>query len=1509
MKAKTYLALLLSAGMILQTVAGNVAGTMEVYAEELYVTEESLGDYKTAAPAADSVVPSENQYEYQKQELAAFCHFGMNTYTGSEWGNGKEDPKSFQLKNTFDADTYVKAISDAGFKKLIITAKHHDGFCIWPSDYTEHDTQTSGYQGDVLEELSTACTKYNIDMGLYLSPWDVNSPYYGYYDEKGNPLTDNKGNPKDGMTWEQVEEKDPLDYNEYYNNQLKEILGNEKYGNAGRFKEVWMDGAKGEGSAVQNYNFDLWFETIQKEEGKKAGKFTDDCLQFGSGEHTTVHWIGNESGLANEKTWAKAKVANHNFDSNLQNTSSGKFAIGFPDGNKWSVPEADTKITSGWFWGPNKKAPISMEQLADIYFRSVGHNATLLLNVPPNREGTVDKDILARLSEFGTAIKNTFKENLAADATVKATQVRGNDTAFSPKNVLDKNDKTYWTVEDGTSSASLVLELNGIKTFDVVSIEEAIQFGQRIGSFRVEYRTGNGEWKKFDEGTTIGAKRLCRKSPVKADQIKITVTADEAAEHKEVMLSEVGVYRAAEGFSLGNGIPSDLQVIDNKTFTASSGWNHETNDQMLEGTGMWIKGNPNNPPYVETTFTGTKFWVIGTIDPGHGPADIYIDGVKAASINTNSNIRKLGQTLYESGTLDQGDHTVKIVNTGNAQQALGLDALLVLNNGGAGMIELEKSSYRMNEDTTMPILLKRVGGTKGEVKVQFEVSPGSAWQKHFNADGSMEIVFADGQDHAEASVTTKRVADKDGDLYFNIGLTSATGGALIGFNANAKVVIADTESYSKEDLEKKVQEAEEAGYEESLYTSASYQALQEALKQAKNVLKSAHPSAEDVAKASSALEIAVASMTKREVFSEEDAFVMPKIKGTSKNLEAEYFILDSSAAVDKEKRYVRIQSDGLASNGKKVGWFEPGNVIKVPFYAEKAGTYTFTATYQSGRTENNPNSLNWSGTNVESGALDVHGSNPNNPVFDTCSFEVVVTTEGNGELVFTANEKASPNLDKFTVTATDVSSGSFEIGVTVGGNGSVEGVDGSSTVTVTEGESKTFVFVPNEGFAVKDVIVDGASVGPMPSYTFDAVMENGHTIEVLFEKELYDSENRFEFPVSGNAKTLEAERFELINTGEEEQWPLQISEGEWASNGKFVNALNSGDQIKLYYHAAEAGEYTVTAYYRSGSSTNALVWEEETGMIEAGNVSAGAEDSAAEVHQAEFTLHVTQPGAGCLVFTAPEGNSPQLDKFEIRSNGTPANPLNTVALQAAVDEASAIELDKYKDGEAKDNFIQQLSSAQQLLEQIQNGSWEITQEQVDAAENSLKEAQGLLEEKDQRPAVDKSQLQKAIDAANAIDLSKYQEEGKDVFAEALRYANEVMADPSATADLVTEATLKLNAAIGNLKLADSEGNGGDSGDSGNGGDSGDSGNSGDGGNSGNSGNDGNSGNSENSEKSENSQNNENNVPSVNNRNNQTAQTSASPAATGDCGGGMIYLSMLILSVSAFIAGLTKRKDF
>ena len=597
-KSVTSLALLLAGAVSASAILGD--GILSEAAEDDggWISDEDLEANSTEEPEPDEVLPNANQYKYQKDELAAFCHFGPNTFNEVEWGESygdKTPDEIFKLEEDFDAETYVKALKDAGFKKLIVTAKHHDGFCIWASDYTDYDVAETSYkdgEGDILKEISAACTEYDMDMGLYLSPWDIHDDSYGYYDENGNATT---------------EDNDYLDYNEYYNNQLKEILGNDDYGNDGHFVEVWMDGAKGSGSDAQEYDFELWYDTIQSYEGEAAG-YEADCMLFGAGTYTTVRWIGNENGYADKNTWSKSIV---DYETNsIDSNDTGSYTVGYEDGNQWTVPEADARITSGWFWGTTKNQPKSISDLASMYFGSVGNNATLLLNVPPNDEGTVDQEILDRVAEFGQNIEETFDDNLAADegASVKADNVRGSDTAFQPGNTVDGDDSTYWTTDDGTNTGTLLIDLGGTKTFDVVSIEEAIQNGQRINEYKVEYRNEDGEWEELDSGETIGAKRLVRSSAVKGDQVRITVSTSEG---KVPMISEIGVYKASEGFELTSAAPDGMDVIDitDDSFSFEGSWTDETGSNFIGGTNKWA----NSGSGFTLEFEGTKVYLMGPL--------------------------------------------------------------------------------------------------------------------------------------------------------------------------------------------------------------------------------------------------------------------------------------------------------------------------------------------------------------------------------------------------------------------------------------------------------------------------------------------------------------------------------------------------------------------------------------------------------------------------------------------------------------------------------------------------------------------------------------------------------------------------------------------------------------------------------------------------------------------------------------------------------------------------------
>lgn len=500
----------------------------------IYLTHKDLENKEKIILEKDEVYPDFNQLKYQKDELAIFIHFGPNTFNEVEWGDkyfNKSPKEIFRLKNDFKAEKFVKTIKKAGFKKIIITAKHHDGFVIWQSKHTDYGIKNTDYKngkGDILEEISKYASIYDIDMGLYLSPWDIHEPSYGYYDKDGNPTT---------------KENDYLDYNDYYDNQLKEILSNPKYGNKGRFVEIWMDGAKGSGFDEQEYDFLRWFNTIQKYQGKEAG-YDADCMLFGAEAYTSVRWIGNELGFANENTWSKSNV---DYKRNIIDSNTIEdYTKGFKDGNKWTVPESDARITSGWFWGKNKNTPKTIKELAQIYFRSVGHGSTLLLNIPPNDNGDIDNDIYDRILEFGKNIKESFSNNLIINGKISATSVRNNSKQFSPQNLII--DDGSWTCEENENEANLLIELEDEKYFDAITIEENIGLGQRIDYYKIEYLV-DSKWNLLKEGETIGAKRIVRFSPISARKLRLNI---KTYNEKSPSLKKIGIYKLTKDFELEN---------------------------------------------------------------------------------------------------------------------------------------------------------------------------------------------------------------------------------------------------------------------------------------------------------------------------------------------------------------------------------------------------------------------------------------------------------------------------------------------------------------------------------------------------------------------------------------------------------------------------------------------------------------------------------------------------------------------------------------------------------------------------------------------------------------------------------------------------------------------------------------------------------------------------------------------------------------------------------------------
>ncbi len=759
-----------------------------------YITDSMLSDTGAVDVEAFGPTPSPAQYNYHKEEMSAFLHFSMSTFNGQEWSYGDDPVSTFNLTTPIDADGYVKTIRDAGFKMLIVTAKHHDGFCIWPSAYTDYDiaeTQYGKNGGDVLAEVSAACTKYGIKMGLYLSPWDMNNPSYGYYDAAGNPTT---------------AENDVLDYNDYYVNQLNEILGNDKYGCNGKFTEIWLDGAKGSGADAQEYDFDRFIETMYTHEG-------EDLLLFGT-KNKTIMWIGNENGIANEETWAMGNGTHYEGDKYHTVTANGTQVpysntncfTGAKNGQYWLVPEADARITSGWFWGEDKKTPKTLDELKEMYLKSVGHNAVLLLNVPLNNEGTLDKAIADRLLEFSSNVNGSFHQNnLLEDSgvTISASEVKDNDVKFKPSNVADSDDSTYWAAKGGSETAALHIDFGKTVAFDAVTLEEDIRFGQRIESFKIEYKNNVGEWVEFSSGTTIGGKRVALEKPVQTSELKITFNSRQLnGVYGAPVISSVGVYKATADFSVGSAAPEGIDEYDsaNTDVFKANDWTTVENAAVIGGS--YLEGTAGKEMTV--SFNGSYAWLVGEIGTEAATISVSIDGGAAQNITLKGdNVEQLAR-IFETGTLNSGNHTMKItVVSGKAR----IDGLYVLDNDSVGMLDFEYPMYNVDEDMYLDVKVVRKGGSKGKISAIVQDNPGSAVQSSYHTTEGIKVEFLDGETEKIVTVRTKRYTETTGTLTFSLKVVSDTDTPVVaGFNNPSYIFIADAEGYDGDYLQELIVE-------------------------------------------------------------------------------------------------------------------------------------------------------------------------------------------------------------------------------------------------------------------------------------------------------------------------------------------------------------------------------------------------------------------------------------------------------------------------------------------------------------------------------------------------------------------------------------------------------------------------------------------------------------------------------------------------------------------------------
>lgn len=439
---------------------------------------------QTTPPTPYGAVPTEHQVNWQKLENYMFMHFGPNTFTDVEWGDGQEDPNVFNPTD-LDCRQWAATAKAAGMKGIIITAKHHDGFCLWPSEYSTHTVRESAWRdgkGDVLKELSEACEEYGLKFGVYLSPWDQNHPSYG--------------TPQ---------------YNQIFANTLNEVLSC-----YGEIFEQWFDGAKGTNGKNQVYDFDLFIETVYRNQ-PQAIIFSD----IGPG----CRWMGNESAVMGETNWSTLNVTGYGRGSEAPSTSV--LNTGNKNGEAWVPAEADVSIRPGWFYSPSTDNQVkTVDKLMDIYYTSVGRNANLLLNVPPDRRGRIHGIDSTRLIEFRQARDAVFSVNLINGATIQASHTRGNLPVYAAANILDEDYDTYWATNDNELTPSIEIDLKEKKTFNRLLLQEYIPLGQRVSSFNVQYLDEqSGNWEDLTKATTIGYKRILLFPATTTQKLKITFEA------------------------------------------------------------------------------------------------------------------------------------------------------------------------------------------------------------------------------------------------------------------------------------------------------------------------------------------------------------------------------------------------------------------------------------------------------------------------------------------------------------------------------------------------------------------------------------------------------------------------------------------------------------------------------------------------------------------------------------------------------------------------------------------------------------------------------------------------------------------------------------------------------------------------------------------------------------------------------------------------------------------------
>ena len=462
----------------------------------LVITIAALADNNTA-PAAIEPVPTPQQVSWQRLETYAFIHFGLNTFNDMEWGYG-DTPASTFNPSRLDCEQWVQTLVNAGMKGVILTCKHHDGFCLWPSQYTDYSVASAPWrdgQGDVVKELMEACKRHGIKMGVYLSPWDRHQGSYG-----------------------------TPDYVTYYYNQLTELMSN--YGD---IFEVWFDGANGGdgwyGGANEKREIDRSTYYNYPKAWDIVNRLQPTAVIFSDGG-PGCRWVGNEKGFANATNWAfvRSKEVYPGYPQYEELQS------GHADGDAWCASECDTSIRPGWFYHESEDDKVkTVDELTDLYYRSVGHNGTLLLNFPVDRNGLIHPVDSATAVQWHERINNELGNNLLSSAKFQASDTRSK--AFSAAMMGDGDWETYWAASDGVTAADIIIKTKRDVTLNCMMLQEYIPLGQRVKEFVIEYKTCCGKWVPVitdEETTTIGYKRIVRFNEKTASEWRVRIVDSRA---------------------------------------------------------------------------------------------------------------------------------------------------------------------------------------------------------------------------------------------------------------------------------------------------------------------------------------------------------------------------------------------------------------------------------------------------------------------------------------------------------------------------------------------------------------------------------------------------------------------------------------------------------------------------------------------------------------------------------------------------------------------------------------------------------------------------------------------------------------------------------------------------------------------------------------------------------------------------------------------------------------------